>query len=152
MEKRKQVSISVKSILIVIAVVALIITAIVLIVNKVKDNGIDKNAFTDSEYQSLEVTNIEANYDEATNKTKLSFVLKNPTSKKLENQFIDIILMNDKEQQLAGIQLKIESLESKGEKAITSTLSGDGSQITKAKAQKTPEQLPEETPANEEQQ
>jgi len=147
MEKKK-ISISIKSVLIVIAIIAIIVTAIVLIVmnrgNESKENEIDPNALTESEYQTMEVNDIKVTYDESTGKSQISFVIKNTTTKKLENKYIDIILMNEREQQLAGIQTKIDLLESNEEKTINATLSGDGREIKKARVQKTPEETPQE--------
>ena len=145
--ENKKISISMKYVLIVIAVVVILGIAIVLIAkgreNEKKENKIDPNALTESEYGTLEVNNIEVNYDESTGKSKISFVIKNTTNKNLENESIDIILMNEKEQQLAGIQMPIKSLKSNEETTISANLSGDGREIKKARIQKTPEVQPE---------
>lgn len=135
MEKLKEPK-TILKIILVVAVIAIIIGIILVVINK-KDNNNDDNeqdkvvALSGTEYGMMNVKDIEVKYDKDKKESIVSFVIENPTDKKLEEGKINVILQNEAEQQLAGVQTDVQLIEPDGEQSVSITISGDLTDVKK---------------------
>lgn len=145
-----------------ILIVVLIVVAIVAIVGGIvfavtransdeEQKGGNVEVLTDSDFEMLEAKDIKVKYNEETKETSIDFIIANTTNKKVTNQPVDVILMNGEEQQLAGVQITVDSIDAKSEKAVdTIVLYGNVSEIKKIQLLKpqVPQPQPEENTEN----
>ena len=124
---------------IIIALVAItaIILGIIFLGNKGKAENPFKNAGsisgTEREYEGLNIKNIEMTYNEERNETVIDFAIENKTDTKIEKQKIDVQLLNEKGQLIAGVQTNIQTIDSKSEHTINMILGGKIEEIKKIK-------------------
>lgn len=135
-----------------IIVVLVIIASIVFAVIKSNSNKEDKNkdgeltttlTLLGNQYNDLEASNIKSEYNQESDITIISLDIENKSDETIENEVIDIILLNEEEQQLAGVSETLNQLEAKGKKSVNITLAGNVQEIKKIQLNK-PQPIPEE--------
>lgn len=142
MEENVKKYINKKNVIIVITTVLAVILVLGLIFSIIKINGKETNKKLnipqkgESDFENIEIVNIKLDYDENDNITNVNFILKNKTEIETAEKVADIILLNDQEQQIAGIETVIEKIEGNGEYPMTVKLAGKVEGITKLKLQK----------------
>ena len=116
------------AIILLLSVFAIITTTIILTASGTKRiNGIKIS----SEINNLKPQNINIHYDEEKNETKITITIKNKSNKVVERETINVMLLDEEDAPIAGMQTYIQKLEAKGEKDVTLTLLGD---LTKIKS------------------
>ena len=110
------------AIILLLATFAIITTIIILTANgNKKINGIKIS----SEVSNLKPQNINIHYDQEKNETKITITIKNKSNKIVERETINVMLLDEEETPIVGMQTYIQKLEAKGEKDVTLTLLGD---------------------------
>lgn len=116
------------AIILLLAIFAIITTIIILTANGTKRiNGIKIS----SEVKNLKPQNINIHYDQEKNETKITITIANKSNKVVERETINVMLLDEQDAPIAGMQTYIQKLEAKGEKDVTLTLLGD---LTKIKS------------------
>lgn len=137
LNKKKMIS----AIILLLSIFAITMAIIISTANKTeKINGVKVS----SEFSNLKPQNINIHYDEEKNETKITITIKNQAKKVIEKETINVMLRDEQDSPIAGMQTYIQKLEAKGEKDVTLTLLGDLTQIKSVTFEK-----PEETPKTE---
>lgn len=124
------------AIILLLATFAIITTTIILTAGGTKKiNGIKVS----SEINNLKPQNINIHYDEEENETKITITIKNKSNKVVERETINVMLLDEEDAPIAGMQTYIQKLEAKGEKDVTLTLLGDLTKIKSVAFEKTEE-------------
>ena len=131
-----------KNKVIIVAIAALaviaIIAIIVILVNKTGNEGdgsskVGTISNSASEFEALKVKNVELKYDEASNQTIIDFAIQNTTEEKVENLTVQIQLLNESENVMAGVETYVSTIDAKGEHKVNMMLGGNIKGIKKIK-------------------
>lgn len=114
-----------------LAVIALI-SLVIILTNKNNEEKATK-ILTDSEFETLKVSNIEISYSEDGTSTNLNFQIDNETNENIENQTIDIQLTDENDGLISQTQVKISRISANSNYPIVITLGGKIEEIKKIK-------------------
>lgn len=137
--------------LIIVAIVVLVVIALItltVILLKKNNNNDEEGEFakagsiskTESEFEALEVKDIELTYKEDGSETILDFVIENKTEQKVEKQTINIHLLDENNGLIAGVQTYVETIDAKSTHKVNMMLAGNIQGIKTIKLVKTAEQ------------
>lgn len=136
-----------KKMLILIAIAIVAIVAVILIIAKVVNKNTEKPGTTGEEqqqvialpettYSDMEVRNIQMEYLKNNNETMVTMSIYNTTSKKVEDENLDAILIGPDENVLGTIQTYIQKLDVNEQYDISVILKGDLTSATQIKLEK----------------
>ncbi len=136
--------------IIVVLVVIATIIGVVIFLARNKGNGDDKGAThakTESEIASLSIKeDINIEYNEESNETKILFEIENMSDKKIENQKVKMHILGEDESLISEINVDITALEPKGSYQAGIILGGNIQGIKKLKLLEAQEEAPQEEP------
>ena len=135
-----------KKMLILIAIANVVIVAVIFIIAKVVNKNTEKTGTTGEEqqvialpettYSDMEVRNIQMEYLKNNNETMVTMSIYNTTSKKVEDENLDAILIGPDENVLGTIQTYIQMLDVNEQYDISVILKGDLTSATQIKLEK----------------
>lgn len=135
-----------KKMLILIAIAIVVIVAVIFIIAKVVNKNTEKTGTTGEEqqvialpettYSDMEVRNIQMEYLKNNNETMVTMSIYNTTSKKVEDENLDAILIGPDENVLGTIQTYIQKLDVNEQYDISVILKGDLTSATQIKLEK----------------
>lgn len=135
-----------KKMLILIAIAIVVIVAVIFIIAKVVNKNTEKTGTTGEEqqvialpettYSDMEVRNIQMEYLKNNNETMVTMSIYNTTSKKVEDENLDAILIGPDENVLGTIQTYIQMLDVNEQYDISVILKGDLTSATQIKLEK----------------
>ena len=136
-----------KKMLILIAIAIIVIVAIVLIITQVVNKKSDKSdtpvaeqqqviPLPETTYSNMEVKNIQMEYLKDNNETMITMSIYNTTSKKVEDENLDAILIGPDENVLGQIQTYIQKLDVNEQYDISVILKGDLTSAQQIKLEK----------------
>lgn len=135
-----------KKMLILIAIAIVVIVAVIFIIANVVNKNTEKTGTTGEEqqvialpettYSDMEVRNIQMEYLKNNNETMVTMSIYNTTSKKVEDENLDAILIGPDENVLGTIQTYIQMLDVNEQYDISVILKGDLTSATQIKLEK----------------
>lgn len=128
-----------------IIVIGIVITTIVLVISKknkekevpfVEEEKSEVYSLPSTKYSDMEVTNVVMKYLKNNNETMISMQINNTTSKKVEKENLEAILINSDEEVIGRIQTHIEKLDVGKQYNISVVLKGDLTSTKQIKLEK----------------
>ena len=122
-----------KKIAILIIVVLLIIAGIIaaVIFANPKENKEDKDALNTSEFDNMKAKDLNVRYDEEANQTYVDLKIKSLVKHNIEKETVDVMLLDENDNQIAGVQEYIDVITPGDEFSIHISLGGNITGIKK---------------------
>lgn len=131
---KKKVALVIIAVLVIIAIITIII-----ILSNISKNKNNKDTLNISEFSNMQAKDLNIKYDEEKNQTYITLNIKNPKDYNVENETVNIMLLNEKDEHIAGVQTYIETITPNDEFSVSITLIGNITGIKKVSLER-PEQ------------
>lgn len=128
---KKKVAMVIIAVLVIIAIIT-----IVIILSSTSNNKNNKDALNISEFSNMQAKDLNIKYDEETNQTYVTLNIKNPKDYNVENETVNVMLLNEKDEHIAGVQTYIEIITPNDEFSMNITLIGNITGIKKVSLEK----------------